>query len=456
MRLLLVTAVFAVFVSIWAQEFECDPAQKCDPANCVTNNGGNCHCSGTETPYSREHRPQIVYLTFDDGFTAIAEQNYYSKIFDGTYTNPNGCAIRATHYLTQTSTDYSLVNKYWHMGHEMGAHTTSHRDNVTYWQQASYEDWAEEMVGIRKMIAQFANIPPCDIVGTRAPFLQMGGDKYFKALYENNFLYDCSWPTRAYGYIDAEFGLYPYTLDYESRQDCPIKPCPECSWPGVWVQPMIDLEDEWIGSNPSCPDCGNVCSMLDGCVIPDEPYTAERVFNMIMKNFNRVYLGEADELGTFIEGNKAPWGLFVHAAWFFGRDYNWNGYKMFIEEITNSTKYPDVFVVPVEAGIRYMQSPMPLEVIINQGKKDTTPFGCEAIENQDAPYDSNQCGTGQSCKFAVDIPDQGIHEERYMKICKYKTAEDGSNSLLQCPDENNYPWLGNVCGGIDPCKDCEN
>merc|ERR1719481_683139 len=107
-------------------------------------------------------------------------------------------------------------------------------------------------------------------------------------------------------------------------------------------------------------------------------------------------------------------------------------------------------------GIRYMQSPMPLEVIINQGKKDTTPFGCEAIENQDAPYDSNQCGTGQSCKFAVDIPDQGIHEERYMKICKYKTAEDGTNSLLQCPDENNYPWLGNVCGGIDPCKDCEN
>jgi len=147
-----VTAVFAVFVSIWAQEFECDPAQKCDPANCVTNNGGNCHCSGTETPYSREHRPQIVYLTFDDGFTAIAEQNYYSKIFDGTYTNPNGCAIRATHYLTQTSTDYSLVNKYWHMGHEMGAHTTSHRDNVTYWQQASYEDWAEEMVGIRTEI----------------------------------------------------------------------------------------------------------------------------------------------------------------------------------------------------------------------------------------------------------------------------------------------------------------
>ena len=29
-----------------------------------------------------------------------------------------------------------------------------------------------------------------------------------------------------------------------------------------------------------------------------------------------------------------------------------------------------------------MQAPMPIEVITNQGKKDTTPFGCESIEAQ--------------------------------------------------------------------------
>ena len=89
----------------------------------------------------------------------------------------------------------------------------------------------------------------------------------FQMLAENNFQYDCSWPTRAYGYTDAEQGLFPYTLDYKSTQDCPIKPCPECKYPGVWVQPMTDLEDEWIGSNPNCPTCGNLCSMLDGCVM---------------------------------------------------------------------------------------------------------------------------------------------------------------------------------------------
>lgn len=105
------------------------------------------------------------------------------------------------------------------------------------------------------------------ILGHRAPFLQMGGDSLFQMLAENNFEYDCSWPTRHYGYLDAEAGLFPYTMDYASIQDCPIEPCPTCSYPGLWVQPMIDLEDEWIGSNPIYPDNGNLCAMLDGCVM---------------------------------------------------------------------------------------------------------------------------------------------------------------------------------------------
>jgi hypothetical protein len=50
--------------------------------------------------------------TFDDGFTKLAMDNYYSKIFDGQYKNPNGCPIRATHFLTHQSTDYSLVINY--------------------------------------------------------------------------------------------------------------------------------------------------------------------------------------------------------------------------------------------------------------------------------------------------------------------------------------------------------
>ena len=53
---------------------------------------------------------------------------------------------------------------------------------------------------------------------------------------------------------------------------------------------------------------------------------------MLWKNFERVYIGETDrETGEFQAGNKAPWGLYMHAAWFFGQTEHYNGYKMFIE-----------------------------------------------------------------------------------------------------------------------------
>ena len=52
---------------------------------------------------------------------------------------------------------------------------------------------------------------------------------------------------------------------------------------------------------------------------------------MLMKNFMRVYYGEEDEFG-FQEGNRAPWGLYMHAAWFFGEQkFHFDGYKMFLD-----------------------------------------------------------------------------------------------------------------------------
>ena len=52
---------------------------------------------------------------------------------------------------------------------------------------------------------------------------------------------------------------------------------------------------------------------------------------MLMKNFKRIYEGDVDSDGEFSPGNRAPWGLYMHAAWFFG-DYGWHytGYKQFI------------------------------------------------------------------------------------------------------------------------------
>merc|ERR1719430_782427 len=109
-----------VFPNLRAQE--CEKASVCNATACAELGEANCHCSGNETKFADlDDRPQIVYLTFDDAFTAIAEEDFYRVLFNGTYKNPNGCNIRATHFITQSYTDYELVNRYWHKGHEIAA-----------------------------------------------------------------------------------------------------------------------------------------------------------------------------------------------------------------------------------------------------------------------------------------------------------------------------------------------
>jgi len=426
----------------------CPDADGCDPSSCKAP---DCKCSAEETGIPLQSRPQIVYLTYDDAVTTQASTQFYEPLFNGSLTNPNGCVIGATHFITHSYTDYSLVNHYWHMGHEIASHSITHRNDQEYWKGMSQEQWKEEFVGMRKMAAQFAALDPCQITGTRAPFLQAGGDVMFDMLANNSFTHDSSWPTRNFGYLNTMNGLYPYTLDYKTKQDCPIEPCPKCSHPGIWEQPMLDLEDEWVGADPFHPENGMPCSMLDACVFISD-YTAEHVFNMLMKNFRRVYEGGEDDFGDFIPGNRAPWGVYMHAAWFFGQEWHYEGYKMFLEEISS---YDDVWIVPIKKGIEYMKNPLPQEVLLAMGKDDTSPFGCKAVEEKLPPYDGFRCGNAKSCRFDVDIPEDGINMERYMKICSHKAALDGSDGGTQnCPEPDRYPWLGDHCGGNEPCQDC--
>jgi len=462
---LLFSVITVLGYSVGKGNSACPTAPKCNPASCKLP---DCFCSGNDTTIEGSSdpkvKPQIVYLTFDDALSREAATKFYEELF-GTptnhkFSNPNGCALRATHYITHSYTDYSLVNKYWHYGHEIASHSITHRNNQEYWAGMSEEQWVKEIVGQRKITGQFAAIDPCEISGMRAPYLQIGGDTMYSMLEKNNFKYDCSWPTRAFGYVDAEQSLYPYTLDYKSVQDCPIQPCPTCAHPGLWVQPMVDLEDEWM--NSTNPPFGNPCSMLDGCVIiKHHDYVDQdpvQVYDMLMKNFQRVYNGDYDEFGDFQPGNRAPWGLYMHAAWFFGQPWHYEGYKKFIETIAGLN---DVWIVPVKSGLDYMQYndldfSYSNDDLIALGK-NRGPFACDDIENQTGKYDhgKNRCGPSKACKFNVTLPEDGVFaQERYMTICSYKSDGNKQN----CPEEDKYPWLEtdnvNACGGNVPCADC--
>ena len=227
--------------------------------------------------------------------------------------------------------------------------------------------WYDEMVGVRKMISKFANIPESDIKGIRAPFLQGGGDDMFKMMAENDFLYDCSAPSRAYGYTNLQYGRWPFTYDYYSDMDCQIAPCPKCSFPGIWSQPILDFEDGRVGENPGDLEHGYPCSMTDTCLLDTfgQIQNATALYELLMKNFERSYHGKT----------RAPIGIFIHAAWFIGT-YSWHydAYKMFLDELTSGA-YEDVWLMPVRKGIEYLQANNVTNDQLLNG--EFAPFNCD-------------------------------------------------------------------------------
>ena len=79
--------------------------------------------------------------------------------------NPISYLLRATHFITHSYTDYSLVNKWWHYGHEIASHSITHRNDQKYWENMSEEEFAAEAIGQRRITGQFAALDPCEIKG---------------------------------------------------------------------------------------------------------------------------------------------------------------------------------------------------------------------------------------------------------------------------------------------------
>ena len=141
----------------------------------------------------------------------------------------------------------------------------SHRGPPDYFKNLNKTEWVAEIGGMKTMLVNMAEIPEEDIKGMRAPFLQGGGDVQIDMMEELGLEYDCSMPNQEFGYIYMEYGRWPYSLEYysaELAQACQIEPCPVCSHPNIWVQPMLDLEDMLDGPN----DHGYPCAMLDSCL----------------------------------------------------------------------------------------------------------------------------------------------------------------------------------------------
>ncbi|XP_012267028.2 uncharacterized protein LOC105692413 isoform X2 [Athalia rosae] len=348
------------------------PAAKCRKDVCLLP---DCNCGGPDIPGGllADEVPQLVLLTFDDAVNDL-NRPLYSDLFEKDRKNPNGCPISATFYVSHEWTDYSQVQNLYAAGHEMASHTVSH----SFGEQFSHRKWAREVAGQREILAAYGGVKLDDIKGMRAPFLSVGGNNMFKMLWDTNFTYDSSMPV-----YENRPPSWPYTLDYKLFHDCMIPPCPTRSYPGLWEVPMV----MWQDLN------GGRCSMGDAC---SNPPTPEGVYKMLIKNFERHYTT-----------NRAPFGLFYHAAWF-TQAHHKEGFISFLDTIL---AMDDVWLVTNAQAIEWVRNPTPNSLLPN-----FEPFQCN---HQGRP---KKCNNPKVCNLWHK---SGV---RYMKTCQ------------PCPDI--YPWTG--------------
>lgn len=371
----LIGAVFCVPIGNFSEAADCNPGA-CKLPDCL--------CGSSQPPggLSPKEIPQLVLLTFDDAVNVI-NYNYYERAFFHR-KNPDGCPIGVTYFLSHEYTDYSKVHDLWRRGYEIATHSITHQTPTDYWKSLGVEEHKKQFADQIDLINEFAKIPKSEIKGMRLPFLQLSGDNSFKMIEQTSLSYDCSWSSLSY----VKNGLWPYTLDFKSVQDCPIGPCPVSSIPGVWVLPMIDWEDQK----------GFTCAMVDAC--PYMPAETDALLEIMIKNFKRHY-----------EGTRSPFGFYVHAAWF---DKNPNNFEAYLKFLDYLQTFEDVHLVTAQRALEWVRNPSDLKNL-----KNSWPT-C-------APVREDACGTPKACKLAKG------EEERYMTLCGNV-----------CP--NQYPWLGNPLG----------
>jgi len=389
-----------------ACDVDTDPnrAPLCDTSICKLP---DCFCSedGTQVPGNLcevgpsgaecQNVPQMITVTFDD---AINNNNIdlYREIFNGERKNPNGCDIKASFFVSHKYTNYSSVQEMHYLGHEIAAHSITHKDDEQFWSSASTDNWAKEMAGSRLIIDKFANITDNSVVGLRAPYLRVGGNSQFTMMEEQAFLYDSS--------ITAPLQnppLWPYTMYFRMPHRChgDLQNCPTRSH-AVWEMVMNELDRR---EDPTVDEDLPGCAMVDSC---SNILSGDQFYNFLTHNFYRHY-----------DQNRAPLGLFFHAAWLKNNPEYLDAFLYWMDEILET--HNDVYFVTMTQVIQWIQNPRNVD--------EAKTF--EPWRERCSPEPRQACISASACKLSSnELPGELLH----MHTC------------VRCP--NNYPWINDPTG----------
>lgn len=390
----LLSSLSIALVCFW-QAVAMRSATTCNPSECRSRE--NCACISTQPPgnLNASVMPQFVMLTFDD---AINEGNmaFYRQLLDpGKRRNrANGCNMAATFFVSAGYTDYSLVHELHSVGSEIAIHSITHRNNLTYWRTLDVAGWKGEFVGDRDLLRDYAAISEKDMIGARAPFLEIGNGEAYDMLLQNGFVYDSSICIDYMNKTD-KLPFFPYTLDYGLGVDCTVPSCPNRGHRGLWLVPLNSYYMTTASAGDGSRTIVSSCAMPDTC--SPKPTTDAETLDFLRSNFERYY-----------HSNRAPFPVFIHETWLWtpGRR---QGYLSFVDWLLT---LDDVFIVSVAEVVRFMKDPKPIGEYVQVDCSKASEF--------------KRCPEVHTCSF----PDSPIKEARHLVGCR------------PCPQR--YPWLRDV------------
>lgn len=124
----------------------------------------------------------------------------------------------------------------------------------------------------------------------------------------------------------------------------------------------------------------------------DPPFEIPKLRTLYWENFLRHY-----------NGNRAPFGIWVHPAWLNEDRINWVN-----EFLSQALKLPDVYVVSMQDVITYMKNPVAVD------SEDPMPFHCPRVTDIENAYpcvgrvitedeEEVKAGENSGTAFAVDL-----------------------------------------------------
>ena len=297
----------------------------------------DCSCPRFSYPMETREIPQMVYFGFDDAVN-IVMASLYDQLFTSDRKNPNGCTMKFTLFICDEYTDYGKVRGFYERGNEIAVHSVTHSaiDND--------EILRKEAKQQKENLVNKAGVPSEEIVGWRSPFLKTAGNNQPKILNELGYDYDISLTYVKSSLSDKK--PWPFTIENGWPYSCGVRPCPHnARVPGFWEVPVVSMMDH----QKRYP-----CSFVDGCAI--RANNEQEAFQYLWDNFQSYY-----------NSTRTPFGLNMHAAWFYTK-HNLDGMKKFLTELQ---KLPDVYVITVKQVLDWLKDPTPLSEISRM-----TSWGC--------------------------------------------------------------------------------